>query len=105
MLHSGERVRFSRLPEREPEFDSDLDEEEEEDRRNEEDDEDEELDRQERQDDEDDENDDDIYSDDMTASSLNLPRRAGDKGNTRVGCRLLCKSKSRENKLLPTRAG
>jgi hypothetical protein len=65
MLHSGKRVRFSRLPERQPESDSDLDKAEEEDRRNEEDDEDEELDRQERQDDEDD---DDIYSDDMTAS-------------------------------------
>ncbi len=35
------------------------------------------LDRQERQDDEDDENDDDVYSDDMTASSLNLPTRIG----------------------------
>jgi hypothetical protein len=64
----GESEVFSRLPEREPESDSDLDKEEEEDRRNEEDDEEEELERQERQDDVDDEGDDDIYSDDMTAS-------------------------------------
>ena len=63
MLHSGERVRFFEIAERDLESDSDLDKEEEEDRRNEEDDEDEELDRQERQDDED-----DIYSDDMTAT-------------------------------------
>jgi hypothetical protein len=78
---------LSRLPERESEFDSDVDEEEEDDRRNEEDDEDEELDRQERQDEEDDEG---VYSDDMTAGSsksltrierlMTLPRQ-GQHGN------------------------
>jgi len=91
MLTAGREWGFSRLPEREPESDSDLDKKEEEDRRNEEDDEEEELDRQERQDDEDDEGDDDIYSDDMTASPWTCPRASaswwgvGDTGNTRVG--------------------